>query len=140
RKDVRRPRFVDPVTVALVGKNRAEREEMPAESVGGPTQALPGSALPYCAEQTVPDLDPAMLRRAVRDADIRVLLMVVFQLSGDRKWLAPIYRPQRDVRLIADEDAGLSPEVQAEIRTAAIDLLTACAGQRPAISDPGDHL
>jgi len=113
---------------------------MSAESVGGPTQALPRSALPYCAEQTIPDLDPAMLRRAVRDADIRVLLMVVFHLSGDRKWLAPIYRPQRDVRLIADEDAGLSPEVQAEIRTAAIDLLTASAGQRPAISDPGDHL
>jgi len=113
---------------------------MSAESVGGPSQALPRSALPYCAEPTIPDLDPAMLRRAVRHADIRVLLMVVFHLSGDRKWLGPNYRPQRDVRLIADEDAGLSPQVQAEIRTAAVDLLTATAGQRPAVCDPGDHL
>jgi hypothetical protein len=28
----------------------------------------------------------------------------------------PNYRPQRDIRLIADEDAGLSPPVRAELR------------------------
>jgi hypothetical protein len=40
------------------------------------------AAPPYCADRTVPELDPVLLRRTVEDADIRVLLMVVFHLSG----------------------------------------------------------
>jgi 4-hydroxyacetophenone monooxygenase len=109
---------------------------------GGPADCpqLPRRALPYCADRTLPKLDPVLLRRAVEDADIRVLLMVVFHLSGDRKWLGLNYRPQRDVRLIADEDAGLSPQVRAEIRGAALDLLGAMAGRYPAVYDPGDRL
>jgi len=98
------------------------------------------SAIPYASTPTIPALDPAMLRSAIADADIRVLLMVVFHLSGDRKWLGKRYRPQRDVRLIADEDAGLAPEIRAEIQQAAVDLLTAKAGQVPAVGDPGDPL
>jgi len=108
-------------------------------SAGHPT-ALPRSALPYCADRTLPRLDPVQLRSALEDADIRALLMVVFHLSGDRKWLGPNYRPQRDVRLIADEDAGLQPQVRDEIRGAAFDLLRARAGQSPAVYDPGDGL
>jgi 4-hydroxyacetophenone monooxygenase len=103
-------------------------------------QALPVSALPYCADRTLPKLDPLRLRQALEDADIRVLLMVVFHLSGNPKWLGPNYRPERDVRLIADEDAGLSPQVRAEIRGAALDLLGTRAGQLPAVYDPGDRL
>ncbi len=76
------------------------------------------------------------IQDAVLDADIRVLLMCVFQLSGDPRWLQPPFAPRRDVRLIADEDAGLSPEVIAEIRAAAIEL----ASQAPAITSPGDAL
>jgi 4-hydroxyacetophenone monooxygenase len=102
--------------------------------------ALPVSALPYCADRTLPKLDPLRLHQALEDADIRVLLMVVFHLSGDPKWLGPNYRPTRDVRLIADEDAGLSAQVRAEIRGAALDLLGGMAGQSPAVYDPGDHL
>lgn len=98
------------------------------------------TALPYASERTVPALDPEVLRDAITDADIRVLLMVVFHLSGDRKWLGPRYRPQRDVRLIADEDAGLAPEIRAEILEAAVDLLLAKAGQEPAVRDPGNEL
>jgi 4-hydroxyacetophenone monooxygenase len=73
---------------------------------------------------------------AVRDADLRVLLMAVFQISGDRRWLAPPFAPRRDVRLIADEGAGLPPEVADEIRAAAIAL----ADRDPVIDDPGDAL
>ena len=40
----------------------------------------------------------------MEDADIRVLPMVRFNPSGDLKWLGRNYRPQRDVRLIADEE------------------------------------
>lgn len=98
------------------------------------------SAIPYAADPLVPTLDRQMLAEAVKDADIRVLLMVVFHLSGDRKWLGERYRPQRDVRLIAEESAGLPEAVQAEIRQAAVDLAIAAAGRPPAVTDPGDAL
>ncbi len=78
---------------------------------------------------------------AVTDADLRVLLMCVFQHSGDRRWLEPPFAPCRDVNLIADEGAGLSSAAASEIRAAAVDL----AGEsdtvgHPAITDPGDEL
>lgn len=95
---------------------------------------------PYAPTLRLPALAPEMLRRALDDADIRALLMVVFHLSGERKWLAPPFLPMRDVRLIADEDAGLPAEVQAEVRKAAFDLLIAKAGEAPAVGDPGDEL
>lgn len=79
------------------------------------------------------------LARAVGTADLRVLLMVLFHLSGDRRWLEPPYRPKRDVKLIADEDAGLAPEIQDEIRAEAVRLIGE-RGDDPAIEDPGDEM
>ncbi|SLN67105.1 4-hydroxyacetophenone monooxygenase [Oceanibacterium hippocampi] len=76
---------------------------------------------------------------AVSEADLRVLLMVVFHLTGDPKWLDAPFRPKRDVKLIADEDAGLSPEASAEIRGQAVALLSDPERQ-PAIDDPGNEL
>lgn len=70
-----------------------------------------------------PVLDPAELRAALDDADLRVLLMVLHHMTGERRWLEDPYRPRRDVRLIADESAGFDPVRQAEIRSAAFDLL-----------------
>ena len=71
-----------------------------------------------------------LLWRTVEDADIRVLPMVRFNPSGDLKWLGPNYRPQRDVRLIADEEPG-SRGCGPQIRGAALDLL----GSKSARSD-----
>jgi 4-hydroxyacetophenone monooxygenase len=84
-------------------------------------------------------LDAGALKTALQDADYRVLLMVVFHLSGDHKWLRAPYLPRRDVKLIADEDSGLAEEVRADIRNAAMQLL---AGTRPesVICDPGNDL
>ena len=62
--------------------------------------------------------------------------MCLFQITGDRKWLAEPYLPQRDVRLIAPEDAGFSDEIAEQIWEAAI----AEHGTTPVISDPGDEL
>lgn len=59
--------------------------------------------------------------------------------TGDERWLGPRYRPRRDVRLIPDPDAGLSLEVQAEIRETVSQILS----ERmllPAIEDLGDDL
>lgn len=79
------------------------------------------------------------LESAIGAADLRVLLMVLFHLTGDRRWLQPPYRPKRDVKLIADEDAGLSPQAQSDIRATAVGLLSE-SGIVPVIGDPGDAL
>ncbi len=73
---------------------------------------------------------------AVGEADMRVLVMCLYQITGDRKWLAEPYRPRRDVRLIAPEDAGFPDHVADEIRAATVDAF----GHEPAIADPGDEL
>lgn len=81
--------------------------------------------------------DRDRLRRILEHADLRVLLMVLYHRTSDRRWLEPPYRPQRDVRLIADEDAGLPPEVRGAIRDAAVDILSD-PSTHPAFVDPGD--
>jgi 4-hydroxyacetophenone monooxygenase len=83
--------------------------------------------------------DPAALRAAVDDADLRVLVMCLVHLTGDLRWLEAPYRPMRDVRLVADPQAGYPPEVQAEIRETVIALLANGAGE-PVINDPGNEL
>ncbi len=84
-------------------------------------------------------LPPEALQEAIAEADLRVLLMVVFQLSGDRRWLAEPFRPKRDVNLIAANDAGLSEAAQAEVRAAAVDLLSHTP-REAAISNPDEAL
>lgn len=95
---------------------------------------------PYGGDGTVPRLDPAVLEDALGHADLRALLMVAFHLSGDRRWLSAPFLPRRDVRLIADESAGLPPEVQAEIRAGVLALMRERAGRPFAVTDPGDAL
>jgi 4-hydroxyacetophenone monooxygenase len=70
-------------------------------------------------------LDPALLRPALEEADIPVLLMVLVHLTGDRKWLRAPYLPQRTGQIFAEESGGLPAAVQAEVRAAAFELLTA---------------
>ena len=96
--------------------------------------------LPYSSENVVPFLDPTRLRRALEDADLRVLLMVAFHISCDRRWLSPKYRPRSDTRLIADESVGLTAEVQQEIRDGVAGLLVARAGTVPTLPQPEDSL
>jgi len=78
------------------------------------------------------------LAPALEEADLRVLLMALFHLTGERRWLED-FRPKRDVKLIADEDAGFPEEEAAAIRGAALDVLSGPAAP-PAVEDPGDAL
>ena len=96
--------------------------------------------LPYGAGTIVPKLDEKQLRESIESADLRVLLMVLFHLTGDLKWLNEPYKPRRDVRLIAQEDAGFSPEIREAIRSAATESLLESAGRAPRVGDPGDGL
>lgn len=65
------------------------------------------------------------LRVALEDANIPTLLLVLQQLTGDDKWLQDPYRPQRGRPLDDNDTAGLPPEVQAEVRAAALDAVIA---------------
>ncbi len=84
-----------------------------------------------------PDLEE--LQAAVADADLRVLLMCLVHLTGNRRWIEAPYLPARDVRLIADPVAGFTPEIQAEIRHTVVSLLTNGA-PAPVLDDPGPEL
>jgi 4-hydroxyacetophenone monooxygenase len=79
------------------------------------------------------------LAHAVRDADLRILLMCLVHLTGDTAWLDEPFRPRRDVRLVAPPDAGLAPAVADRIRSAALELF-ANGPPTPLIGDPGAEL
>jgi 4-hydroxyacetophenone monooxygenase len=87
----------------------------------------------------VPRPDEQELRSAVAAADLRVLLMSLVHITGDLRWLQAPYLPKRDVRLVADPDAGLAPEVQDEIRSAIVELMRD-RRPTPRIDDPGRDL
>lgn len=78
------------------------------------------------------------LARALPEADLRVLLMVMFHFTGDQAWLQPPFLPERDVRLIPDPDAGLTSEAAGRLRSAALEVLSSSAG--PVIADPDPAL
>jgi 4-hydroxyacetophenone monooxygenase len=65
------------------------------------------------------------LRRAVAKAHLPTLVLVVHQLTGDPRWLEPPFRPTRARGLEDHDHAGFSPEVQEELRAAAVDAISA---------------
>jgi 4-hydroxyacetophenone monooxygenase len=79
----------------------------------------------------------AELRIAVEAADLRVLAMSLFHITGERRWLEPPFRPRRDVALVPNNSAGLSDEAQTQIREAMITLL-ADGVPTPIVDDPGE--
>jgi 4-hydroxyacetophenone monooxygenase len=77
------------------------------------------------------------LEEIARSANIPTLLMVIYQVTGDRRWLQPPYRPSRS-RGLGDHDTGGLPEdIQSEIRhTAAEAFYGLQQGKPPAIPLP----
>ena len=84
-------------------------------------------------------LTPDQIRAMVAQGDLRIMLMCLVHLTGDRKWLNPPFTPRRDVRLVADPGAGLPPEAAAEIRSAVSELLMSGLPQ-PVITNPDPEL
>lgn len=82
--------------------------------------------------------DQTVLAEALEQADLRVLLMCLYQVTGDQAWLKAPFLPARDVRLVADPSAGLSPEAQERVRDAAREILT--DPRPPAIPVPDEDL
>lgn len=73
----------------------------------------------------------ARLRPAVAEANIPTLLMVLVQMTGDRRWLEQPFRPGKNRGLDDNDTGGLDPDVQARVRDAAFDAILAWHGGKP---------
>lgn len=82
---------------------------------------------------------PTSLTKALQAADLRVLVLCLYHLTGDERWLSPDYAPRRDVRLVADPAAGFDEGVQDSIRSAAFKILTSGV-PTPLVTDPDPEL
>ena len=84
----------------------------------------------------------AVLAGAMEHANLPSLVAVLYQLTGDRRYLADPYRPTRSRGMEDNDPGGFAPEVQAEIRAAAVGAVLEWAGGRPpAVPAPtGDAL
>ena len=77
------------------------------------------------------------LEKVTRSANIPTLLMVIYQVTGDQRWLEPPYRPTRTRGLSDHDSGGLPDDIQAEIRhAAALALHHLQEGEPPAIAMP----
>jgi len=89
---------------------------------------------------TEPD-DAQQLTDAVAIANIPTLLMVLVQLTGERRWLDAPYRPTRGRGMSDNDTGGLPEDVQAEVREAALEAILAWRAGRPvAIPEPAPEL
>src|SRR6516225_9334212 len=68
---------------------------------------------------------PEQLCTALEDANVPTLLLVLQHLTGDAKWTNAPYRPARAKPLDDNDTGGLPPEIQAEVRSAALDAVIA---------------
>jgi 4-hydroxyacetophenone monooxygenase len=79
---------------------------------------------------------PAELRAALEEAHLPTLLMAMATLSGDDAWLRDEWRPAAPRGAEEDNTGGLPPDVQAEIRAAAYELVLAWQAGKPAADPP----
>ena len=79
----------------------------------------------------------SQISQAVAVANVPALTMLVYQFSGDAKWLDTRYAPKRGQGLDDNDSGGLPEEIQDEIRDAAEDALVRMeAGEAPKILSP----
>jgi 4-hydroxyacetophenone monooxygenase len=71
------------------------------------------------------------LLEALRDANLPTLVPVLYQLTGDRAWLAPRYHPTRSQGLDDNPTGGFPPDVQEELRQATARAVLRWAGGEP---------
>lgn len=93
-------------------------------------------------DPNLPSVSDGDLDHALEAGNIPSLVAMLYQLTGDRRWLAAPYRPRRAPQIDNNDDGGLSDAVQAEIRAAAAAATRAwAAGTPPAVPAPtGDAL
>ena len=85
--------------------------------------------------------DDATLVEAVAIANIPTLLMVLVQLTGDRRWMTAPYRPTRASGMGDNDSGGLTAPRQTEVRDAALAAIRAWhADGHVALPDPAPEM
>lgn len=78
---------------------------------------------------------------AVQLANIPTLLLVLTQLTGDTRWIEDPYKPRRKGGLGDNDTGGFEPEMQAQIRSAALKaILEWNESGTLALTQPSDEL
>jgi 4-hydroxyacetophenone monooxygenase len=81
------------------------------------------------------------LSESVAAANVPTLILVVFQLTGDRRWLSDRYRVRRARRVSDNDSGGLPAEAIDEVRHAAVEAIERWRnGNPPAIESPNPSL
>ncbi len=75
--------------------------------------------------------DQQRLADAIAIANIPTLLMVLVQMTGDKRWLQDPYRPRRASGVSDNDSGGLGADIQQEIRAAALDAILAWKAGKP---------
>lgn len=76
------------------------------------------------------------VREAIAVAAVPTLLMVIYQFTGDDRWIQERYRPTRGKGLGLHDSGGLSDEIQREVREAALPVVQRILnGEPPVIAD-----
>ena len=85
--------------------------------------------------------DEDRITAAVAVANVPTLLMVLVQLTAERRWLQPPYRVVRAPGMGDNDTAGFPVSRQTEVREAALEaILARRAGRAAALPDPSDEL
>lgn len=76
---------------------------------------------PKITDRPIPaeNIDRALLKEGVDQANIPALLMTLVQLTGDRKYIEAPYLPRKPRGLDDNDSGGFSDEIQADVREAA---------------------
>jgi 4-hydroxyacetophenone monooxygenase len=83
--------------------------------------------------------DNERLAEAIAIANIPALLMVLVQMTGDKRWLQDPYRPRRASGVSDNDSGGLGADIQREIRAAALDAILAWKAGKPlALPEPSN--
>ncbi len=86
-------------------------------------------------------IDEVRLRQAVQVANLPTLTMVLFQLTGDERWLQDPYRPQRARGLGPNDSGGFPPDVADIIRLNAVSAIVEWSrGAPPVVPVPEPEL
>lgn len=75
--------------------------------------------------------DEARTREALKDANLPALVMVLYQLTGDERWMQEPFAPSLTKGLSDNQSGGLPPEVQQVVRDEAVLALRAWHDGRP---------
>lgn len=83
--------------------------------------------------------DNERFAEAIAIANIPALLMVLVQMTGDKRWLQDPYRPRRASGVSDNDSGGLGADIQQEIRAAALAAILAWKAGKPlALPEPSN--